>query len=139
MAGAVAVPAVVGLEPSDAITSFLSVGLVPRAQTSAGAPGSVGRVTGQTPAAGTQVPRGSVVVLDVAEPAPGGAAVVVPPVVGQTLDAAVRTLSAAGLRVQVIRAPTPGRTAVPDRVIAQYPMAGAATDAQSLVRLYLSR
>jgi beta-lactam-binding protein with PASTA domain len=91
------VPAVTGLTEAKAKTAIAEADLKAVVRDVGSEPAQEGIVQSQDPSAGTLQPRGSVVTIAV------GRTVVVPNVVGRSLDEAVAVLRDAGLNVRVIR------------------------------------
>lgn len=116
----VTVPNVVGLTVDEARQAIEQAGLV------LGTPRSEGLVTDQRPAAGITVHRGRVVRVTVEAP-PG---IVVPNVVGKTVDQAREALDLVGLRLD---APS-----VAGRIVGQRPAAGVLVFAGSTVSVTIT-
>lgn len=117
----VEVPTLVGLALGRASEVLRELGLeldVSSRRFDASAPGTV---LVQTQAAGTTVPRGTVVTVIVSD---GPAPVEVPNLRGRTVGEAVETLTALGLEVEVIRRGGPAAALTPDRVYDQDPGPG---------------
>jgi beta-lactam-binding protein with PASTA domain len=130
-ASAVTVPAVVGLEQSNAIKQLDERGLVP--QLSAGpSKFPAGTVFAQDPGAGTSLNRGSLVKVSVSS----AAQISVPNVVGSRTSVAVSRLKDAGLQSQVT---TVAVTAAPRVVVKQTPVAGTRVAKGSTVALNVSK
>lgn len=130
----IAVPAVVGLAASEAVTTIREAGLEARVRfVSSSQP--AGTVLGQSPEGGTDSAAGSTVVLEVAKGRPSVQALDVPDVVGMSAAAARRVLRAAGFSVAIADVPSdePAGT-----VIAQSPPAGADLRKGSSVELRVS-
>lgn len=89
-----------------------------------------GTVLGQRPAGGAKVAKGSSVVLRVSR---GTGAV--PLVVGQTQNAAIATLEAAGFKVAAFKVPS---AETKGRVVAQSPSGGGRVPGGTKIRLYVS-
>lgn len=89
-----------------------------------------GTVLGQRPAGGAKVAKGSSVVLRVSR---GTGAV--PLVVGQTQNAAIATLEAAGFKVQAFKVPSAESRG---KVVAQSPSGGGRVPGGTKIRLYVS-
>jgi eukaryotic-like serine/threonine-protein kinase len=95
----VEVPDVTGLATANALAKLRGAGLQPRAQTVA-ARQPKGRVVRQVPEAGTEVPKGSAVVVLVSA---GPKLAKVPDVVGLATEEATTQLTAAGFRTRIDR------------------------------------
>jgi beta-lactam-binding protein with PASTA domain len=133
---AATLPNVVGQDETAAREALMRLGLVVEVEGIPGAPGEIGRVKEQVPAANTAVAPGSVVRLRVARgdalpPRPGG----LPSYVGMDLAAVQSDLSARGL-VGMTRS-VPGTPA--GRVVAQDPPAGTPVASGSVVQLSVSQ
>lgn len=126
------VPQVVGLKVDKALARLLATGLKGRTKTVA-SKSSAGTVLAQAPAAQTRVPKGSTVVLTIAN---GGTQVTVPRVVGLTEAAATAKLEAEGFKAGVTRVAS---TKASGLVISQDPGAGAKSAKGSLVGVEVSQ
>lgn len=113
----VAVPTLVGLQQSQAVTALTQAGLSLGALTTVDSDRPAGTVVSADPPEGTQVDKGSAVSLEVSS-----GKVKVPKVVGQSEAQARATIVNAGFDVQVVKQETSGAT--PGEVIAQSPPAG---------------
>ena len=134
-AATVPVPAVVGRTADQARADLVAAGLVMTAREVPPAAGEPpGRVRGQSPAAGTPVPRGSEVAVDVAGGPPPVQTFPLPNYVGMDLPAAQADLQARALRVVV----TLARGPVEGKVVAQTPVEGSAVVAGTQVTLVVS-
>jgi beta-lactam-binding protein with PASTA domain len=138
-AAGVSVPDVVGMSARDASSALRNAGLRPAIRT-VRAEEPAGTVVAQSPEAGTDVDRESVVSLRVAKPKPKPKPVApvrisVPDVVGSTLSEAQRALREAGLRWTVSRVDS---EEPPGTVVAQTPRAGARVDEGRAVALRVS-
>jgi serine/threonine-protein kinase len=128
----IAVPDVTGLRSAPAQARLRAAGFRPRAETiSSRRPR--GQVVRQIPAAGTDVPRGSAVVVIVSA---GRQLVEVPSVTGLTADEATAELTRAGFRTRITR--VPGAEAE-GTVIGQGPAAGSRAPRGGVVRINVSR
>jgi beta-lactam-binding protein with PASTA domain len=131
----VSVPAVVGRTADQARADLAAVGLSAREREVPSATGEPpGRVRGQSPAAGTPVPRGSEVAIDVASGPPPVQTFPLPNYVGLDLPAAQADLQARGLRSVV----TLARGPVEGKVVSQTPVEGSAVVAGTQVTLVVS-
>lgn len=128
----VEVPDVTGLQVGPAQTRLRAAELQPRAQ-NVGSRQPRGRVLRQVPAAGTEVPKESPVVVIVSA---GPQLADVPDVVGLTTDEATARLTRAGFRTQVrqVTAGEPEGT-----VVAQEPLGGTQAQRGRVVRIDVSR
>jgi beta-lactam-binding protein with PASTA domain len=134
-AASVPVPALVGRTADQARADLAAVGLVARPREVPPAAGEPpGRVRGQSPAAGTAVPRGSEVAIDVAGGPPPVQTFPLPGYVGMDLPAAQADLQTRGLRVVV----TLARGTVEGKVLSQTPVADSAVVAGTQVTLVVS-
>ena len=95
----VAVPYVVGIRQAQAENDIAAKGLVPRARQVSSSDVEEGVVVSQEPAAGTRIEEGEIVSFQVSS---GKPKVTVSDVVGQSSASAVRELTQAGLRVDVV-------------------------------------
>jgi hypothetical protein len=131
-AGSVAVPDVVGRTDLDTAEGLIkAAGLVPLAAGD-NATGNKGKVTSQSPAAGSKVTKGSSVTLTYKVGAAGGL-VKVPDVIGRTdLDTAEGVIRAAGLVAKASGASGAGNKG---SVTSQHPEAGAEVAKGSTVTL----
>jgi serine/threonine-protein kinase len=129
---AAAAPDVVGLPVALAAARLRAKGLASRTETIASRRPK-GRVIRQIPAAGTEVPRGSSVVLVVSA---GRQLVDVPDVVGLTADDATARLTRAGFRSQIKRVPA-GEPA--GTVVAQQPGGGSRAPRGQVIRINISQ
>lgn len=131
----VAVPEVSSLEITRARSVLEDAGLRVeiREATSASGTAAPGEVLRQTPAAGTDVEAGTVVVLTVSSPEPR---IQVPAVVGLKASEATQALQDAGLRAQIrlVRSANPAGT-----VLDQTPSPGTELAADSTVRLEVAK
>jgi beta-lactam-binding protein with PASTA domain len=148
--GQATVPDVVGQQAPDATAALRTAGLVP---STFRVPGSQpkGTVTAQQPTAGTKVPRGSKVRINVSTGAGAGGAttpttttttsttasgkVTAPNVVGLQQSAATRRLNTVGLRARVVYATSSKPSG---QVIGQSPGAGTSVARGSRVRIAVS-
>jgi beta-lactam-binding protein with PASTA domain len=131
----VPVPAVVGRTAEQARADLAAAGLSVSAREVPPAAGEPpGRVRGQSPAAGTPVPRGSEVSIDVAGGPPPVQTFPLPSYVGTDLPAAQADLQARGLRSVI----TLARGPVEGKVVAQTPVEGSAVVAGTQVTLVVS-
>lgn len=130
----VEVPNVVGLTTNAASTSLSSAGLTVTSSKSFSETVAKGLVISQNPAAGSKVEEGSSVALVISD-GKEVTTVVVPNVVGKTLDEAINILGGAGFDVTTDGAGTQDGTSI---VAAQTPSAGTAAKAGSTVTLTLS-
>lgn len=124
--GDVAVPNIVGLGLDSADAALKTAGLKYNTDIKNPAkPGDIRRVTAQTPAAGTQVTKGTYVNITWQnQPSTtGGGQVKVPDITGGDVGNADAALKAAGLTYNTSAAP--GKTGYTRRVAAQSPKAGA--------------
>jgi beta-lactam-binding protein with PASTA domain len=126
------VPDVTGLRSAEAQARLRSAGLRPRAETIRSRRPR-GQVIRQIPDPGTEVPRGSAVVVIASA---GEQVVDVPEVVGLSAEAATAQLAQAGFRTRIQRVPgsEPEGT-----VIAQNPGAGSRAPRGQIVRINVSR
>ncbi|MGQ9705039.1 MAG: PBP1A family penicillin-binding protein [Actinomycetota bacterium] len=125
----VAVPAVTGMEESEAVAAIRGAGLVPKITYTNSTVFPTGMVVGQTPLAGTMVSPGSTVTISVSRgPSPQA---VIPSVVGLSETAAKEALVSAGFTYKVVYAPSgPENVGV---VIYQFPGGGSSAPAGSQV------
>jgi eukaryotic-like serine/threonine-protein kinase len=128
----VEVPDVTGLQVGQAQNRLRAAGLQPRAENVA-AQQPQGRVLRQVPAAGTEVPKESPVVVIVSA---GPQLADVPDVVGLTTDDATARLTQAGFRTRVrqVTASEPEGT-----VVAQEPLGGTRAQRGRVVQIDVSR
>jgi serine/threonine-protein kinase len=126
----VAVPDLGGLAAADAVKRLDALGLDSR-QTTVSSTERAGTVVDQTPAAGGQLAKGSVVTISVAKAAP----VDVPDVVGSSRADAQTTLEGAGFEVNAVTVPSADPK---DQVVAQRPAAGEQAEKGSRVRINVS-
>jgi serine/threonine-protein kinase len=118
--GSAAVPALAGLTRDAATAALDAAGLEGRYLQAASASVPEGSVVSQDPAAGLQIPVGSVVAVTLST---GPPMVDVPDLVGGTVEDASVALRSAGLTLGVVRqAPAGGSS--PGTVVAQAPAAG---------------
>jgi len=132
----VAVPNVMSMEASAAAAALTAAGLVPAPYRDFNASTPAGRVFGQAPRAGQQVPRGTTIALGVSL----GAAPVspkVPNVVGKTQADATSALKNAGFSARVYEAYSSSIAA--GLVISQFPGAGTQALAGSQVAIEVSK
>jgi beta-lactam-binding protein with PASTA domain len=115
----VSVPGVTGMTAGQADSTLTADGLKVRQHAASNPNTTAGQVFNQSPAAGTSVRRGSVVIIDVASK---GATVKVPDVTTMTQSAATDALRAAGLKVVVSSQPS---SAPKGTVTAQNPTGGS--------------
>ena len=118
--GSVAVPALAGLTRDAAAAALDDAGLEARYLQAASASVPEGSVVSQDPAAGLQIPVGSVVAVTLST---GPPMVDVPDLVGGTVEDASVALRTAGLTLGVVRQ-GPAGGASPGTVVAQDPAAG---------------
>jgi hypothetical protein len=128
------VPSLVGRAASDASAALRRAGLRAHVQLVV-SDGPAGVVTGQSPAAGSEAPRGSRVLLDVSTARPMNTGVEVPHVVGLDIAAAQRRLRALELTVQVDRESSSEPVGT---VLRQSPAAGARQEKRSVITLTVS-
>jgi eukaryotic-like serine/threonine-protein kinase len=128
----VELPDVVGVRSGRALARMRSAGVTPRTQ-NVRSRRPQGTVIRQVPAAGTEVTRGSAVVLVVSA---GQQRAEVPQVVGLTADDATAQLTRAGFRTRIRRVPG---TDPEGTVIAQNPAGGARVVRGQVVQLNVSR
>lgn len=147
-ASAATIPSVIGQTQQQATTTLTQLGLTPSfTQVADAAP--AGTVVQQTPAPGSPAAPGTTVTVSVSTgqsgsthtqtqtlPGSPGAAVQVPGVVGQTVDAATTALTQAGLSVGAVTRQQ--STAQPGTVLAQQPAAGAQANRGSQVALIVA-
>ena len=135
LAGAkpVSVPYVEGIRLGLAVKQVEDAGLTPQVRKEANESTKPGEVFDQDPSGGTQVDKGTTVVLLVST---GKAKTVVPDVVGKTRDEAVATLTAAKLKVNVVEVYSEQEPGV---VTGQSPAAGVRLDEGATVRINVSR
>jgi serine/threonine-protein kinase len=125
----VTVPSVVGQKAPAATAEVHARGLGVR-YSSVLSDKARGTVFGQSPAAGAKVAKGTTVVLRVSR---GTGAV--PLVVGQTRNAALATLEAAGFKAQAFTVPS---AETKGKVVAQSPLGGTRAPGDTKVRIYVS-
>jgi eukaryotic-like serine/threonine-protein kinase len=126
------VPDVTGLQSPQAEARLRAAELRPRPETiRSGRPR--GRVLRQIPDPGTEVPRGSAVVVIVSA---GRQLVEVPSVVGATADDATAQLTQAGFRTRLVRV---SGTEPEGTVVGQNPAAGSRAPSGQVVRINVSR
>lgn len=130
-AGQVTVPAIVGMKVPQALETLRQAGFQP-AVSGVFSDQPRGTVVSQTPPAQTKVAKGSTVQLRASKGPPG---VVVPDLVGQRKDDAVKSLKALGLTPDVNDVPS---TDPKDTVVAQHPAGGTKVAAESGVLLNIS-
>ncbi len=133
-AAKVSVPSVIGDGTAKAEAAITAAGLVPRIDHLPAADGTANTVVGQSPQAGTMVPKGSSVTIKVPS------ALTMPDVLGQTVGAATGTLSASPYNYVVtpVYGPAPaGSPYTPGTVYATSPKPGALTPAGSSITLYV--
>jgi serine/threonine protein kinase len=132
------VPDVTGMTTSRASSVLAEEGLVTGAVSLvASTEGPVGTVVRQEPPAGSEIPEGSAVNLEVAdEPTPAATAVAVPNVVGSVQGAAEAQLTAAGFSAAVSQAASD--TVPAGTVISQQPQAGVMAAVGSAVAIVVS-
>jgi len=125
----VTVPAVTGMEESEAKDAIRAAGLVPNVTYVNSTVVPAGRVVGQNPLAGTTVSPGSTVTISVSRgPSPQGT---VPNVVGMGETEAKETLFSAGFAYKVVYTPSsPDKVGI---VIYQFPAGGSSATAGSQV------
>jgi beta-lactam-binding protein with PASTA domain len=129
---AVEVPDVSGLPVAHAVARLQADGLKSRTETVA-SQRPRGRVLRQTPDPGTEVPRGSFVVVIVSA---GRQLANLPDVVGLTADEATARLTQAGFRTQIRRVPA---TQPEGTVVAQEPKGGSRAPRGQVVRINISQ
>jgi eukaryotic-like serine/threonine-protein kinase len=126
------VPDVTGLPSAQAQTRLRAANLRPRAETIRSRRPR-GQVLRQIPDAGTEVPRGSAVVVIVSA---GQELVEIPSVVGMSADNATAELTRVGFRTRLVRVPA----ADPEgTVIGQNPAGGSRAPRGQVVRINVSR
>lgn len=128
------VPVLVGAQRSVAVQQIRGRGLAPVVSERESAE-PAGEVIGQSPSAGSELPRGSEVEIVVSA---GEAAVTVPDLLGAERRAAVRALREAGLEPSVSERETESE-AERGRVIEQFPPPGSEVDPGSTVTLVVGR
>lgn len=131
----VAVPVLVGMQRAVAEQQLRARGLVPEATEKASSTAAAGEVTGQSPNAGTKLPRGSTVSIVVSK---GQQKVRLPNLVGKERKAAEAQLREAGLRSSVQEQETETASQV-GRVIEQFPPAGSEVEPGSRVSLVVGK
>jgi serine/threonine-protein kinase len=131
----VAVPDVIGRLREEAVKTIEDAGL--KADVREAPSGTVDRdkVFSQTPAADSQLKKGSTVVLQVSSGQPSGT---VPPVIGKSYQEASRELVGLGFRV-TRNTPVFDPTAPVDQVVDQSPDAGSQIQRGDVVRLTTSK
>ncbi len=132
--GTVAIPPVDGLTAAQAKRLLQSKGFVVRVHNVASDTVQAGDAIDTQPQEGTSFERGQTVTLNVSS---GKAKVVVPDVVGQTLDNARATLTAAGFTVTTTD--QEDAKATPGTVLSQTPAAQAKADKGSAVALTVAK
>ena len=147
--GLIQVPNVVGQPRASAVASIRGAGLVPEAFTVPSTQPK-GTVVAQRPRAGTRVPRGSKVRLNLSNgrstggvppppppppPPPAATRVAVPDVTGQAQEAAQRRLNVAGLKSGVVYVPSDQPQGT---VVSQSPSGGTTVKRGSRVQLNAS-
>ncbi len=129
----VEVPDVVGMDAIEAASTLGEKGLVVESQEGYSDKVAEGLVIKQEPAAGEKIPRGTKVILIVSK---GAETLIVPDVVGFSVNEATRTLAQEGFKYSVKYQPS---DAVPKgRVIKQTPAAGSEEKRGSVVTIYVS-
>jgi serine/threonine-protein kinase len=131
--GTVSVPYVVGQREDVAVVNVRRKGLEPRVHREPSDTVKIGQVFDQRPEAGVRKDKGTFVELVVST---GPEKVPVPDVKGKSRDDAVGTLTAAGLKPNVVQVFS---TEDPDTVIAQFPEGGVRIVKGSKVRINVSR
>jgi len=126
----VTVPSVVGDTLNDALVKLQGAGLTPQTTRQSSATVPIDSVISSDPAAGSTVPKGSVVKLVISS---GPAPTAIPNVVGQTPSAATAALEAAGFNVLVQN--TASIDAQSGKVVSQSPGAGTAAAAGTTVTI----
>ncbi len=129
----VAVPYVVGIQQSLAVSRIEEDGLVPQVRRVANSDVEEGFVFAQTPTEGTRVDKETVVRIDVSS---GKPEVTIPSVVGQTVEDAVAELTRAGLNAQVVEVNSDRDEGT---VTAQSPGAGTVVVEGTQVRINVSK
>jgi beta-lactam-binding protein with PASTA domain len=128
----VELPDVVGLRSGRALARLRSAGFTARAQ-AVRSRRQQGIVVRQVPAAGTEVPRGSAVVVLVSV---GQTRADVPQVIGLTADSATTQLTRAGFRTRIARVPS---SEPEGTVVGQNPAGGTRAARGEVVRINVSR
>ena len=130
----VAVPSLVGKGIGTALNALERLGLVASVKyQSSQAP--VGQVRGQNPAAGSRVPRGTSVQVNVAEGPNPGNSTQVPDVIGEDQDTATSDLQDAGFQVVVVQ--TSRGSGASGTVVEQQPAAGTTIASGDYVAIYV--
>jgi eukaryotic-like serine/threonine-protein kinase len=132
-ADTVAVPYVVGLQEAQAVDQITTKDLVPRIRRVANSDVEEGVVFAQNPTEGTRVDKETVILIDVSS---GKPEVTVPGVVGQRVEAAVASLTQAGLVAQVVEVFSNRDAGV---VTGQQPSGGTVVVEGTQVRINVSR
>jgi len=132
----VAVPNVTGKAQADATTALKNVGLVAVAVSGYSDTVSAGSVIAQNPTAGTNVPSGSEVAIEVSKGKAPSAVVKVPDVVGKTESQATSAIRGAGLEPKVVK--DYSDSVVAGTVIAQLPAAGSGVEPGAEVGIVVS-
>lgn len=127
------VPDVVGLSVNEATRTLVQEGFKYSVKYQSSDVVARGRVIRQTPVAGSEEKRGSVVTIYVST---GKAKVAVPNVVGLDESAATDALETAGFVVQPLDTPTTDPTKI-GIVISQSPAAGSLANRGSVVKIYV--
>ena len=133
----VAVPTVMGLPESKAVSIIETAGLLAAPITHSPDPSGNHQVVAERPEAGTLVARGSAVALDVAVPLAPPSRVVVPHVEGRTPAEAVAILENVELHVGNVAVVE--TTATANRVLHQLPLADQVVDTGTEVSLTVSK
>ena len=131
--GQVSIPLVKGQTGDSAKAKLISLGLKVNVLEEFNSDVDKGTVISTDPESGQQVAKGSSVELKVSK---GVKQVVVPDVVGTTIDEATRTLDSNGLKAQVVSIAS-GREQ--EKVFQSKPAAGSKVDEDSIVKIYVPK
>jgi len=124
----VAVPNVVGMPIGKAVSALAKAGLVPQPRPVASTKPK-GTVVSEQPSAQSKLARGAKVILGISN---GPPLAVVPSAVGQPEQTAIASLTALGLKANVVQVPS---AQAKGTVVAQYPRSGTKVRKSSRVRL----
>jgi eukaryotic-like serine/threonine-protein kinase len=129
----VLVPSLAGKSLQSALPALEQAGLLATVKY-VSAPGPLGQVNGQNPAAGTRVPRGTRVQVNVTEGSNPGNPTQVPDVTGEDEATARSDLESAGFKVIVVRT---RRSGTAGSVLEQQPAAGTTISSGDFVAIYV--
>jgi beta-lactam-binding protein with PASTA domain len=132
----VGMPKVVGMTSTQALAKLRAAGLQPSTQSQPSAKVPAGTVISTVPSAGTDLQKGSGVVVVVSS---GPQQVNVPEVIGETQAEAKAALSAAGLKLGTVTHQTASASQTPGTVLSQSPTVGTALQTGATVSLVVAQ